>query len=333
MSTPKKLESDEISIELALRPTTWKEYVGQDKVKENLRLIIDAAKHREENCDHILFHGQAGLGKTTLAYIVSKEMGVGIKTTSGPALEKMGDIAAILSNLEKNEILFIDEAHRLNKFVEETLYPAMESRKLHLVIGKGVSAKIFSLDLPPFTIIAATTRANLLSSPLRSRFGATFKLDYYNIKNIGGIIKRSAGILNAKITAPAIEVISKASRFTPRVANRLLKRARDYAQINSPTGIIDEKIAKNTLKLLEIDELGLDKTDRELLFGIINKFQGGPVGLKTIAAFMGEDVGAIESIYEPFLMRLGMINRTPTGRVATQTAYEHLKTIKESNLF
>ena len=285
---PKKEE--DIHIDLALRPTAWSDYVGQEKVKKNLRVILDAAKKRGESCDHLLFYGQAGLGKTTLAHLVAKEMGGSFKITSGPALEKMGDLAAILSNLEKGEILFIDEAHRLNHQIEEVLYPALESRKLHLIIGKGPGARALSLDLPPFTLVAATTRANLLSGPLRSRFGASFKLDYYEVSDIEAIIKRSAALLGMDIDAGAILVIAKAARFTPRAANRLLKRVRDYAEVNNLKKV-DEQSARATLEMLEIDDLGLEPTDSQLL---------------------------------RIVMTVGMLNRTPAGRLVTPEAYKHL---------
>jgi len=322
----------EDNIEQLLRPKTFNDYVGQEKIKARLRLIIDAAKERGESPDHLLFYGQAGLGKTTLAYIIGKEIGVNIRSTSGPALEKTGDIAAILSNLEPNEILFIDEIHRINKNVEEIFYPAMESRKLHLIIGKGPAAKTFTLDLPPFTIIGATTKINLLSAPLRSRFGATFKLDYYENEDLEKIIKRSAKILNVKITPEAISSLASASRFTPRVANRLLKRARDYAQIKKIPEI-NLDVVQKTLKMLEIDERGLEEADRELLQTIIQKFNGGPVGIKTLAAALNEEMETIEEIYEPFLMRLGFLQRTSSGRIATDLAYQHLKLERNKKLF
>jgi Holliday junction DNA helicase RuvB len=322
----------EDNIEQLLRPKTFNDYVGQEKIKARLRLIIDAAKERGESPDHLLFYGQAGLGKTTLAYIIGKEIGVNIRSTSGPALEKTGDIAAILSNLEPNEILFIDEIHRINKNVEEIFYPAMESRKLHLIIGKGPAAKTFTLDLPPFTIIGATTKINLLSAPLRSRFGATFKLDYYEKEDLEKIIKRSAKILNVKITPEAISSLASASRFTPRVANRLLKRARDYAQIKKIPEI-NLDVVQKTLKMLEIDERGLEEADRELLQTIIQKFNGGPVGIKTLAAALNEEMETIEEIYEPFLMRLGFLQRTSSGRIATDLAYQHLKLERNKKLF
>ncbi|MDO8557115.1 MAG: Holliday junction branch migration DNA helicase RuvB [Candidatus Jorgensenbacteria bacterium] len=329
--TKPKTQPDEINLELTLRPTTWEEYIGQEKVKTNLRLIIEAAKGRKETCDHILFYGQPGLGKTTLAYLIGKEMGVTVRSTSGPALEKAGDVAALLTNLEPHEILFIDEAHRINKLVEEILYPAMESRKLHLIVGKGPSARTFSLDLPPFTIVAATTKANMLSSPLRSRFGATFHLDYYEPKDIEKILARSARLLGVQVTKEALAKLAAAARFTPRIANRLLKRARDYAQVYQ-NNKVDEVVAQKTLEMLEIDELGLEHTDRELLLAIIKKFNGGPVGLNALGAALNEEVGTIEDVYEPFLMKLGLLHRSPTGRVATQNAYEHLNVQKKSSL-
>ncbi|MBI4085736.1 MAG: Holliday junction branch migration DNA helicase RuvB [Candidatus Liptonbacteria bacterium] len=315
--------SDDITVDQALRPAKWEEYFGQEKIKNNLRIIIDAAQGRNEAMDHLLFCGQAGLGKTTLAYLVAKEMGAAVKTTSGPALEKLGDMAAILTNMEPGEILFIDEAHRINRLIEEVLYPAMESRKLHLMVGKGPAARSLTLDLPPFTLIAATTRENLLSQPLRSRFGATLRLDYYNPEDIKAILKRSADILKIKTTGGAVEILAMASRATPRVANRLLKRARDYAEVHGE-GSVDEKIAKKALELLDIDERGLEPQDRRLLETIINKFAGGPVGVGTLAAALNEDRGVIEDIYEPYLMTLGFLKRTSGGRMALPAAYEHL---------
>jgi Holliday junction DNA helicase RuvB len=311
------------SIDTLLRPTTWSDYIGQEHIKRNLRVIIDAAKSRGEPVDHLLFYGQAGLGKTTLAQLVAREMVSAIRTTSGPAIEKAGDLAAILSSLEPGDTLFIDEAHRLNRMVEEVLYPAMESRKIHIVIGKGAGARTVSLDLPPFTLIAATTRVNLLSEPLRSRFGAILRLDYYEEKDIERIIERSAKILGINITPEAIEALAKAARFTPRVANRLLKRARDYAEVHKKS-TIDEASAKNTLEMLEIDELGLEVHDRLLLATIIDKFGGGPVGVGTLAAALNEDRGVIEDVYEPYLLKLGFIRRTPAGRVAEAVSYKHL---------
>jgi holliday junction DNA helicase RuvB len=319
----KDLKKHDFNIDVVLRPTSWDDYVGQDKIKKNLKIILEAAKKREEVCDHLLFYGQAGLGKTTLSHLVAKELGTGIKVTSGPALEKMADLAAVLTNLEPGEVLFIDEAHRLNRLIEEVLYPAMESRKLHLIVGKGPAARTISLDLPPFTLVAATTRVNLLSGPLRSRFGGSFQLDFYGPEDIEAIIKRSAGILGMEIEEEATKILARASRATPRVANRLLKRARDYAQVHNI-----EKINKNvvykTLELLEIDELGLEPQDRRLLSLIIERFKGGPVGLGTMAAVLNDDKGNIEDVYEPYLLSIGLLSRTPSGRVVTEDAYNHL---------
>jgi len=323
MAEKDKKQNEDQTIDSLLRPERWTEYIGQEKVKNNLRIIIEAARKRREPIDHLLFYGQPGLGKTTLAKLVTNEMGASIKVTSGPTIEKAGDLAAVLSNMEENEILFIDEAHRLNRMIEEILYPAMESRKLHIVIGKGPGARSVTLDLPPFTLIAATTRVNLLSAPLRARFGATFKLDYYNQKDIEEIIRRSAKILDVDIDKDAIEVLAKAARFTPRTANRLLKRARDYIEVHNEKKITED-IAKKTLEFLEIDEVGLENYDRAFLRAIIDKFDGGPVGINTIAAAMNEDRGIIEDVYEPYLMRIGFLRRTSAGRIVEQAAIEHL---------
>ncbi len=318
----KPLEIADQTIDTLLQPKGWDEYVGQDKVKKSLQIILTAARRRGEPVDHLLFYGQAGLGKTTLAKLVALEMGASLRITSGPAIEKAGDLAAILSHLEENEILFIDEAHRLNRMIEEVLYPAMESRKLHIVIGKGPGARTISLDLPAFTLVAATTRVNLLSPPLRSRFGATFKLDYYEGKDIEAIIERSAKILGVNIEPKAIFVLAQAARFTPRTANRLLKRARDYLEVHGGKSITEE-VAKKTLGMLEIDSLGLENHDKVFLNTIIEKFKGGPVGIGTIAAALNEDKGIIEDVYEPYLMRLGFLRRTPAGRVVENAALEH----------
>ena len=323
--------NEDKGVDLALRPTVWEEYVGQEKIKENLRIIMEAAKKRKEAVDHLLFCGPAGLGKTTLAHLVSRECGSGMKVTSGPTLEKMGDLAAMLTNLEPGEVLFIDEAHRMNRMIEEVLYPAMESRKLHLMVGKGPSARGLSLDLPPFTLIAATTTENLLSGPLRSRFGATFRLNYYGMDDIRKIIRRSSRILKIEVAPEAIEIVAKASRATPRVANRLLKRARDYAQVHDKK-IIDEDVALKTLALLDIDERGLEPQDRRLISLIIHKFNGGPVGINTLAAALNEEKGVIEDIYEPYLMSLGFLQRSPGGRVVLPRAYEHLNVKRKGGL-
>lgn len=310
-------------IDQVLRPATWDEYVGQEVIKKNLKVIIEAAKRRSECIDHLLFYGQAGLGKTTLAHLVSHEMGSALKVTSGPALEKVGDIAAVLSNLEEGDILFVDEAHRLNHFIEEVFYPALESQKLHLMVGKGPSARSITLDLPPFTLIAATTRMSLLSGPLRSRFGATFKLDYYDLDDIKKIIKRSSKLLGVTIADAAVNTLASASRRTPRVANRILKRVRDFAEVKND-GSIDEAICKKALGFLGIDERGLEDADRRFLEAVIAKFNGGPVGINALAAALNEDKGTIEDVYEPYLMSLGFLERTPAGRIATEAAYKHL---------
>ncbi|MGC9046726.1 MAG: Holliday junction branch migration DNA helicase RuvB [Minisyncoccia bacterium] len=322
--------NNEQALEAYLRPNKWDEYIGQDKIKANLKLIIQASQKRQEACDHILFYGPAGLGKTTLAYLVAKEMDMNILSVSGPSVEKAGDIAAILTNIEPYSILFIDEIHRINKIVEEMLYPALEIRKLHLLVGKGPSARTLSLDLPPFTLIGATTKINLLSNPLRSRFGAIFQLNYYSLEDIEKILQRSAKILGIDINSDALEILAKASRFTPRVANRLLKRCRDFAQVNN-FNVITKDVVVSTLKMFDIDELGLENADRKLLEALIYKFNGGPVGLKSLAAALNEESGTIEDVYEPFLMTLGFINRTSKGRVATAKAYEYFK-IKQKNL-
>jgi Holliday junction DNA helicase RuvB len=323
---------DNLTIDGVLRPVDWDDYVGQEKIKINLRIILDAAKKRGEACDHLLFYGQAGLGKTTLANLVAKDLGFNLKVTSGPALEKMGDLAAVLSNLEENDVLFIDEAHRLNKSIEEVLYPAMESRKLHLVIGKGPGARTVALDLPSFTIIAATTRPHLLSGPLRSRFGASFKLDFYDLKDICRIVKRSAQVLNMNMSDEAVEALARSSRSTPRVANRLLKRVRDFADVHDIKQV-DKATALSTLDLLEIDNMGLEPMDRRLLEVIIDKFDGGPVGINSLAAALNDDVGNIEDVYEPHLLSIGFLVRTSTGRVVREAAYRHLgREISEEKL-
>jgi holliday junction DNA helicase RuvB len=323
---------DDISVDQALRPDSWDEYVGQEKIKKNLSVIIQAAKKRKEAMDHILFAGPAGLGKTTLAYLAAKELGSQMKVTSGPALEKAGDLAATLTNLEPGDVLFIDEAHRINRMIEEVLYPAMESRKLHLMVGKGPGARNLVFDLPPFTLLAATTRENLLSQPLRSRFGATFRLHYYDEQDMKRILQRSANILKTHLSEEAIEILAAASRATPRIANRLLKRARDYAQVEGKEKI-DAEDARKTLELLDIDSRGLEPQDRRLLETIIDKFKGGPVGINTLAAALGEERGVIEDIYEPYLMSLGFLQRTSGGRIVLPPAYEHLERKQKGELF
>ena len=319
----RKKEKEDASLDAALRPQKWDDYIGQNRIKDNLRILIDAAKKRGEPIEHVLLYGPAGLGKTTLAHLIAREMNTNIRVTSGPAIERVGDLASILTNLMPGDILFIDEAHRLNKLIEEILYPAMETRTLDIVIGKGPSARTLQLELPPFTLIAATTRIGLLSSPLRSRFGVTSRLDFYSEEQIREILKRSALLLNVKSENEALKIIAKSSRFTPRVANRLLKRVRDYAEVHG-SGAITVNDAASALKLLEIDELGLEPTDRRILETIINKFSGGPVGLQTLAAASSEEEDTIEEVYEPYLMQLGFIERTPRGRSATPSSYLHL---------
>ncbi len=318
-----KENPEEAAFENSLRPKKLNRFIGQDKVKENLKIFMAAAQKRQEPIEHVLLHGCPGLGKTTLAHIIANEMQANIKITTGPAIERTGDLAAILTNLAQGDILFIDEIHRLNKVIEEILYPAMEDFALDIVIGKGPSARTLRLDLPRFTLIGATTRVSLISAPLRDRFGNTFKLDFYQDENIEEIIKRNAKILNCEINDDACRQIAKRARKTPRIANRLLKRVRDYAEVKGD-GIITEEIAKHALTMLEIDNLGLDEIDRKILKTIIEKFSGGPVGLNTLAASTSEDMETIEDIYEPFLMQLGFINRTPRGRTATKLAYKHL---------
>ena len=320
----KKNNGDDFFIDDFLRPKSWEGYIGQETIKKNLKIILTAAKKRKEAADHLLFYGQAGLGKTTLAYLVASEMKKELKITSGPAIERAGDLAALLSDLEPGDILFIDEAHRIGRLVEEMLYPAMESGKIHLVIGKGLGAKMISLDLPPFTLIAATTRLNLLSSPLRSRFGAIFRLDYYQTEEIEKIIYCSANLLGIKIEAPAVSILAKASRFTPRIANRLLKRSRDFAEVNN-LKVINTETTIDALKLFEVDALGLEAHDRRLLEIILKKFNNRPVGINTLAAALGEEKKTIEEIYEPYLMKIGLIQKTPAGRIVTDEARRHLE--------
>ncbi|MBI5193951.1 MAG: Holliday junction branch migration DNA helicase RuvB [Nitrospirae bacterium] len=330
------LDDEEKRYEANLRPESLAEYVGQEKVKENLHIFLEAARRRSESLDHVLFYGPPGLGKTTLSYIIAKELGVGIKSTSGPAIERQGDLAAVLTNLQRHEVLFIDEIHRLNPAVEEILYPAMEDYKLDLIIGQGPAARTIKLDIPRFTLIGATTRTGLLTSPLRDRFGIVIRLDFYRPEELQRILMRSAGILNTTLDEDGAEEIAGRSRGTPRIANRILRRVRDYAEVKAD-GKITKEVAVKALKMLEIDEKGFDLMDRKLLLTIIEKFNGGPVGLETIAAAISEDKDTIEDVYEPFLIQEGFINRTPRGRLATPNAYKYfgiaMQSEEQSRLF
>jgi Holliday junction DNA helicase RuvB len=323
IASPKQAEGEGF-FEATLRPQNLSEYIGQAKIKENLKIFIDAAHKRKETLEHILLYGPPGLGKTTLAHIIAREVGVNIKITSGPAIEKAGDLASLLTSLEANDILFIDEIHRLNKNIEEVLYPAMEDYCLDIMLGKGAGAKALRLDLPKFTLIGATTRAGLISAPLRDRFGSTYRLDYYEVDEIEKIIDRAAQILKVKIDQGGKKEIARRARRTPRIANRLLKRVRDYAQVKA-SGKVTEDVATEALNMLEVDILGLDANDRRLLSTLIEKFGGGPVGLSSLAAATSEEQETLEDVYEPFLIRIGFIARTSKGRVATPAAYDHLK--------
>ncbi len=323
--TKKTIERDiSGNLDQTLRPQSWEEYVGQAKIKENLRILLTAARERGHAAEHILLYGPPGLGKTTLAHLISKTLGTNMRTTSGPAIERVGDLAAILTNLSPGDVLFIDEIHRLSKSIEEVLYPAMESGVLDIIIGKGPSARTVQLDLPPFTLVAATTRMSLLSSPLRSRFsGGTFRLEFYSDSEIADILKRSAELLNVRVEDARLTHIAQRCRATPRTANYLLKRCRDLAQLEGSD--LSDTIIDKTFDLLEVDSLGLTRPDKMLLSALIEKFGGGPAGLNTLAAATGEEMSTIEDVLEPYLIRQGLIERTPRGRVATTLAYEHLK--------
>ncbi len=325
--TTENLEED-LKIENHLRPQLLKDYIGQEKAKETLKIYIEAAKSRGESLDHVLFYGPPGLGKTTLAGIIANEMNVSIKITSGPAIEKPGEMAAILNNLQEGDVLFVDEIHRLNRQVEEVLYPAMEDFAIDIMIGKGSSARSIRLDLPHFTLVGATTRAGMLTAPLRDRFGVVNRLEFYTDKELQTIIIRSANVLGVEIDTKGALEIARRSRGTPRLANRLLKRVRDFAQIKF-NGVITEEVVNYALDLLDVDKYGLDYVDRNILETIIHKFQGGPVGLDTLAASIGEDSGTIEDVYEPYLLKHGFIQRTPKGRIVTELAYRHLGIVME----
>jgi len=323
MSSNNTQNTNEDVLDLTLRPKTWEFYVGQDKTKNNVKIIIEAAKKRKESIEHLLFYGNPGLGKTTLAYLVAQEIGADIKITSGPAMERAGDLAAILTNLKEGSVLFCDEIHRLSRVVEEYLYPAMEDFKLNLILGKGPMARVMELNLPKFTLIGATTKLASISGPLRSRFGAIFGLNFYSNEDIEQVLVRSCKILNVKAQQNALKIIASHSRFTPRVANHLLKRVRDFAQVKNEN-LITKEIVDDAFLNLEIDRLGLTQNDRRFLEALVVKFNGGPVGVQTLAAATAEEVGTILEVYEPYLMRIGLITRTPQGRMATKMAFDYL---------
>ena len=318
-----QVQEEDLKIEKSLRPQTLDDYIGQQKAKENLKIYIEAAKARGESLDHVLFYGPPGLGKTTLAGIIANEMGTHMKVTSGPAIGKPGEMAAILSNLQEGDVLFVDEIHRLNRQVEEVLYPAMEDFAIDILIGKGAAAKSIRLELPKFTLIGATTRAGLLSAPLRDRFGLIHRLEYYTNEELETILLHSAKVLEVELEKKGAAEMAKRSRGTPRLANRMLRRVRDYAQV-CYDGVITEQVAKTALDIMDVDKMGLDRSDRNFLLALIEKFGGGPAGLDTLAASIGEDAGTIEDVLEPYLLQHGLINRTPRGRVATPAAYRHL---------
>lgn len=318
-----ELQEEDIRIEGSLRPQRLDDYIGQSQIKESLKIYIEAAKQRRDSLDHVLFYGPPGLGKTTLAGIIANEMGVNMKVTSGPAIEKPGEMAAILNNLQEGDLLFVDEIHRLNRQVEEVLYPAMEDFAIDIMIGKGPTARSIRLDLPRFTLVGATTRAGLLTAPLRDRFGIIHRLEFYSVEELQTIIMHSAKVLNARVELSGAKEMAKRSRGTPRLANRILKRVRDYAQVKHD-GTITESVAITALDLMDVDPMGLDHVDRAILLTMIQKFSGGPVGLDTLAAAIGEDPGTIEDVYEPYLLKNGFINRTPRGRVVTDETYRHL---------